>query len=132
MIRDRSMDSMEHSSATCNSSRLLTFLIGAAAGAAVALLFAPAPGRKSRAWLKDGARRVREGAEDRYDRAHDALDAGTAKVRGAVEDGASKLRGAVESGRDVLRETVAATKEGYARAREEHEATGLSSGNRKA
>ena len=35
------------------------FLVGAIAGAAVALLFAPQPGRDSRRWLADKARQIR-------------------------------------------------------------------------
>ena len=124
MIRDRLVDPTEYSTRSCDSSRLSTFLVGAVAGAAagavVALLFAPASGRRSRAWLKDGALRLREGAEDQFDRAQDAID-----------DGASKLRGAVESGKGVLRESVAAAREGYARSKEEHEALTAAAGNRK-
>jgi len=45
---------------------LLAFLVGAAAGAAVALLYAPAPGRETRERLgekaRDGARRAGDAA----------------------------------------------------------------------
>ena len=42
---------------------LLAFVLGAAAGAAVALLYAPAPGEETRRRIKDKAREGREKAE---------------------------------------------------------------------
>ncbi len=42
---------------------LLAFVLGAAAGAAVALLYAPAPGEETRQRIKDKAREGREKAE---------------------------------------------------------------------
>ncbi len=100
MIRDRMTDPMETSSMDHNRSWLATFVLGAAAGAAVALLTAPTSGRKSRAWLKDGARKLRDGAEDQVDRAQDAFEHGKSSIRGAVEGGAGVLRDSVEAARD--------------------------------
>ncbi len=57
---------------------LLAFLVGAAAGAAVALLYAPAPGRETRERLSE---RAREGAR----RAGDAARAGR-DVIDAIKD----------------------------------------------
>jgi gas vesicle protein len=73
------------------------FLMGAAAGAAVALLLAPQAGRESRAWLKDNSRRLRDGAGDRL-----------GSVKSALHDGA-----------EVVKESVAAGRSAYRRAREE-------------
>jgi len=42
---------------------LLAFVLGAVAGAAVALLYAPAPGEETRQRIKDKAREGREKAE---------------------------------------------------------------------
>ena len=42
---------------------LMAFVLGAAAGAAVALLYAPAPGEETRQRLKDRAREGREKSE---------------------------------------------------------------------
>ena len=42
---------------------LMAFVLGAAAGAAIALLYAPAPGEETRRKLKDKARAGREKAE---------------------------------------------------------------------
>jgi hypothetical protein len=77
------------------------FLMGAVAGAAVALLFAPQTGRESRAWLRDGTRKLRDGAGHRLDDAKSAL-----------HDGA-----------EVVKESVAAGKSAYRRAREESGST---------
>jgi gas vesicle protein len=93
-------------------SMLPTFLVGALAGAAVALLFAPASGRNSRAWLKDGARRLRDDAEHQVDRA-----------QGAIEDGKSSVLDAMATGKSVLRDTVAAARDGYNKSREESSAS---------
>jgi autotransporter adhesin len=82
----------QHSGSTVNR-----FLMGAVAGAAVALLFAPQAGRDSRAWLKDGTRKLRDGAGHRLD-----------DVKGRLHDGA-----------EVVKESVAAGKSAYRRAREE-------------
>ncbi len=113
MNRDRMTDPYDNPASAGTMSLLSTFLIGAAAGAAVALLLAPTSGRNSRAWLKDGARKLRDGAEDQVDRAHDAL-----------ADGRSSLRDAVASGKGVLRDTVAAARDGYNKSREESSTAG--------
>ena len=42
---------------------LMAFVLGAAAGAAIALLYAPAPGEETRRVIKDKARAGREKAE---------------------------------------------------------------------
>lgn len=47
---------------------LLAFLLGAAAGAAVALLYAPASGAETRKKLKDKAREGRDKVEEFVDR----------------------------------------------------------------
>ena len=82
----------QHSSSTVNR-----FLMGAVAGAAVALLFAPQSGRDSRAWLKDGTRKLRDDAGHRL-----------GDVKSRLHDGA-----------EVVKESVAAGKSAYRRAREE-------------
>ena len=106
MIRDRTQDLNEYDPARQAGSTLSMFLLGAAAGAAVALLLAPQPGRESRTWLKNNARRLREGAGERI-----------GGMKEAVEDTASTVRDAVDSGKEVLRESVAAGKSAYSRVR---------------
>jgi gas vesicle protein len=106
MMRDRLQDPMNYSPTT-GSTGLSTFLLGAAAGAAVALLLAPAEGRRNREWLKDNARRLRDGAEDRL-----------GSARHALEDGASTVKNVVETGKEVVRESVTAGREALGKARE--------------
>lgn len=48
---------------------LLAFLVGAVAGAAVALLYAPAPGRETREYLGDKAREGARKATELYEQA---------------------------------------------------------------
>jgi gas vesicle protein len=69
---------------------LMAFLLGAAVGAGVALLLAPASGEEMRRKLSDSARRLGEDLDD--------------KVKGAKEDLKSRagdLKAAVGAGRDA-------------------------------
>lgn len=116
MSNDRMMDLNDRPTAQCNSSAVGNFLLGAvagaAAGAAVALLLAPMNGRDSRAWLLDGARGVRDKAEE-----------GLSDARHALQDGVATVKVAVEGGKDVVTESIAAGRSAYGRAREETLAT---------
>ena len=73
---------------------MLAFLVGAIGGAALALLFAPAPGEETRKFLKD---RAKEGR----DRAADAVEKG----REAVKEGREVISQAIERGREVYDRT---------------------------
>jgi gas vesicle protein len=107
MIRERIQDLNEYDQqASQTGAALSTFLLGAVAGAAVALLLAPQPGRESRTWLKNNARRLREGAGEKL-----------GGMKEAVEDTAHTVREAVDSGKEVLRESVAAGRSAYSRVR---------------
>ena len=71
MIRERMQDMNDYVDtaryASQQAGRMSPFLMGAIAGAAVALLFAPQPGRDSRHWLKEKADKLRhrnEGDDD--------------------------------------------------------------------
>ena len=72
---------------------MLAFLVGAVAGAAVALLYAPATGAETREFLGEKAR---EGA----DRAREAAEKG----RQAVKEGRETLANAIERGRDAFQQ----------------------------
>ena len=74
------------------------FLVGAIAGAAVALLFAPQAGRDSRTWLKDNSSRLRDGAGDRL-----------GFVKDALHDGAEVVRESVSAGREAYHSARAET-----------------------
>ena len=75
---------------------MLAFLVGAVAGAAVALLYAPAAGRETREYLGDKAREGR-------DRAADAA----AKGREVMNQGRETLATAIERGRDAYKQARA-------------------------
>jgi len=75
---------------------LLAFLLGAVSGAAVALLYAPAPGRDTREFLGDKARESR-------DRAADAA----AKGREIVTQGRETLATAIEKGKEAYQQARA-------------------------
>jgi gas vesicle protein len=109
MNRDRMPDAYayEDSRMQHSSSGMLPFLLGAAAGVAVALLYSPGPGAENRTRLKDGARRLRETAGEKL-----------GEARHIVEDGASAVREAVDGGREVVRESVAAGRETLNKLRE--------------
>lgn len=75
---------------------LLSFLLGAVAGAAVALLYAPAAGSETREYLGEKAREGR-------DRAADAA----AKGREFLNQGRETLTTAIERGREAYQQARA-------------------------
>lgn len=72
---------------------MLAFLLGAVAGAAAALLYAPATGRETREFLGE---KVREGR----DRANEAA----AKGRDFINQGRETLTTAIERGREAYQQ----------------------------
>jgi gas vesicle protein len=82
---------------------MLAFLVGAVAGAAVALLYAPATGRETRELLAEKAREGRERAAE-----------AAAKGREAVARGRETVATAVERGREAYQQarSVANAREG--------------------
>jgi gas vesicle protein len=77
-----------------NAGKILTaFVIGAAAGAAVALLFAPVSGKETREFLGEKAREGREKAAEAARQTREAL----ARQRETISS-------AIERGRDAYRE----------------------------
>jgi gas vesicle protein len=84
---------------------MLAFMLGAMAGAAVALLFAPAAGEETREYL---GRRAREGRDRARDAARDAADQGREfyqrqrdSVTTAIERGREAFQQAREEGRNA-------------------------------
>lgn len=87
------------------SSVMLAFLLGAVAGAAVALLYAPAAGDETRMYL---TRRAREGRDRARDAARDATDQGREfyqrqrdTVSSAIDRGREAFQQAREEGRNA-------------------------------
>ena len=84
---------------------MLAFMLGAMAGAAVALLFAPAAGEETREYL---GKRAREGRDRARDAAREAADHGREfyqrqrdSVTTAIERGREAFQQAREEGRNA-------------------------------
>ena len=75
---------------------MLEFLLGTVAGAAVALLYAPATGRETREYLGDKAREGRERAAE-----------AAAKGREFINQGRDTLTTAIERGREAYQQARA-------------------------
>ena len=77
---------------------MLAFLVGAVAGAAVALLYAPATGRETREFLGEKAREGRERATE-----------AAAKGREAINLGRETLSHAIDRGREAYQQARSAS-----------------------
>ena len=78
---------MARDEGTGAGSVLLAFLLGAVSGAAVALLYAPAPGRETREFLGDKAREGRERATAAAERGRQVINEGRETLATAIERG---------------------------------------------
>ncbi len=97
------------------SNTLLAFLLGGVAGAAIALLWAPATGVETRKKIRDGMDDAGDWTKDRFENAKDSLDSGAEKIRDIMEDKKDDLRAAFDAGRDAFqkrRESFLKKKEG--------------------
>lgn len=72
-------------------SGIAMFLLGAAVGAGVALLFAPQSGDDTRAELRRGARRLKRKARDLAEQSREVVDDLQRQGRTAVKDARSAL-----------------------------------------
>ncbi len=84
------------------SSALLAFLIGGVAGAAIALLYAPASGRETRKKIRDGVDDAGDWTKDRFEDARESLDTGAEKIKGMMGERKEDLRAAFEAGKDAF------------------------------
>jgi len=66
---------------------MLAFLVGAVAGAAVALLYAPATGRETRDFLGEKAREGRDKANEMAARGREAFKQGRDTLNNAIDRG---------------------------------------------
>lgn len=66
---------------------LLAFLLGAISGAAVALLYAPAPGRETRDYLGERAKEGRERAAAAAEKGRDIITQGKETITTAIDRG---------------------------------------------
>lgn len=81
---------------------MLAFLVGAVAGAAVALLYAPATGRETREFLGEKAREGRDRATEAAVKGREAFSRG----RDVVSDAIDRGREAYQQARTGPRETA--------------------------
>ena len=87
---------------------LLGFAIGAAVGAGLALLLAPASGKQTRGRLAAGARQSGRLAEAALDQARSAAGDAVQQARSAAEDLGHDVLTAVQAGRDSFTQDRAA------------------------
>jgi gas vesicle protein len=81
-----------------------TFILGALVGAGIALLFAPQTGEETQQEIRERARRLKDGAEDRVRDAQRQLEARMDQAREGVQARVGQVREAVESGRQAARD----------------------------
>lgn len=79
---------------------LLAFLLGAVAGAAVALLYAPASGRETREYLGERAEEARAKAAEAAAKGREVLNQG----REVLNQGRETLTTAIERGREAYQQ----------------------------
>lgn len=98
------------------------FLLGAAVGAGIALLFAPQSGEETRADIRRVARKAKRKARDLGESgrelAEELMETGRDAVDDLAETGRSALRNAKRTGRNATRDARAALEERLARHRE--------------
>ena len=92
---------MPHDERTAGGSLIAAFLIGAVAGAAVALLLAPTSGEEMRRLIADKAREGRDRANEAAREGREFVNRQRETVTHAVERG----REAYQRARDTLRDT---------------------------
>ena len=85
-----------------SGSGLLMFLLGAATGAACALLFAPAAGTDTRRYIGDRARDAQNGASAAAAKARDAVQQGKQAAITTIDEWRPAVNAMVDSGRQVI------------------------------
>ena len=80
---------------------LLLFLLGAASGAIVALLCAPASGRESRQYIGRRAREAREQAAAAASKARDLMQQGTDAMVTSLDQWRSRMNSVIDQGREA-------------------------------
>ena len=89
---------------------LSVFVIGAAIGAAAALIFAPASGRDTRAYLR---RRGNELGQDAVERGRETWRSQSERVKSAVASGWDKASDAINRARDEGKAAIEEARESH-------------------
>ena len=79
------------------------FIIGALAGAVVALLYAPQSGEETRAWIK----KVKDENEEVIEKAKESSETMIATTKAAINDGLEKLSATLEEKKRGVRKKSA-------------------------
>lgn len=109
--------------------QLGSFVVGALIGAGLALLFAPQTGTETQEEIKQRARKLRDGAQERVREAQKQLEERLEMAREGVQTRLDEVKGAVDAGRKAaldargdlerkLERSKAAYRAGMAAARE--------------
>lgn len=104
-----------------HGSGVAAFFLGAAVGAVAALLLAPRSGHETQQELRDGARRLREGAEEKFTELRGSMEEGVDKARSGLEDRVDTARESVRERRHRAEEALKAGKDAASRARSDLE-----------
>lgn len=104
-----------------SGSSLGAFLWGAIAGAAAALLLAPKSGEETQQELKEGARRLRSQAEEKFTELRHNVEEGYERVREDLTERVDQARGEVRDRRKAAEEALRAGRDAARRAREDLE-----------
>lgn len=104
-----------------NSGGMMPFLLGAAVGAGLALLFAPKSGAETRRGIAQSAKRMQRAAEDAVDDVKDRVADTFESARQTVEDRIDATRDAINQKRDQVHRAMQAGREAAQQAREDLE-----------
>lgn len=102
-------------------SRLGAFLWGAIVGAATALLLTPKTGAETQEELKEGARRLRSQAEEKFAELRQGVEEGYERVRTETSERVGQARGELAQRKRHAEEALRAGKEAARKAREDLE-----------
>jgi gas vesicle protein len=106
---------------TDSGNGLLMFLLGAATGAACALLFAPASGLETRRYLGERARDARSGASAAAARAREAVQQGKQAAVTTIDEWRPAVNAVVDSGRQVIEQGKQVISSAVAQGREAYQ-----------